>query len=79
MAKRVVSASDFKQRCLALLDRVEETGEEIIVTKHGRAVARVVPLEEPEPSKSLRGSVTFARDDDLLSTDEDWDADRPTG
>ncbi len=36
-----VSASKFKAECLSLLDRLDPDG--IIVTKHGKAVARVIP------------------------------------
>ncbi|HYM67701.1 MAG TPA: type II toxin-antitoxin system Phd/YefM family antitoxin, partial [Patescibacteria group bacterium] len=56
MSTRTVSASRFKAQCLAMLDEVAATGEEIVVTKRGRAVARVSAATEPE---SLRGSVTF--------------------
>ena len=40
---REITASQFKARCLRLLDEVAETGETLIVTKHGKAVARVLP------------------------------------
>lgn len=64
MAFRTISASRFKAQCLAMLDEVAATGEEIVVTKRGRAVARVSPMSEPE---SLRGSVTFnVTDEELL-------------
>jgi prevent-host-death family protein len=76
MADRIVSASDFKARCLALLDRVAETGERIVVTKHGKAVAMVTPLDAARKPRSLRGSVTYVtdRDEDLFSTGETWEA-----
>ena len=68
-----IRASDFKATCLALLDEVAETHAEFVVTKYGRPVARLVPVE---PGSSLRGSVTVAdADDDLLGTGEVWDAD----
>lgn len=38
-----LAASEFKARCLALLDRVHERGESITITKRGRVVARLVP------------------------------------
>jgi prevent-host-death family protein len=64
MASRTISASQFKAQCLALLDEVAATGEEIVVTKRGRAVARVSPPTEPA---SLRGSVKFnVPDQELL-------------
>ena len=68
-----VSATSFKARCLALLDDVAESGGEFTVTKHGRAVARVVPVEE---GSSLEGSVQFlVSDEELVSPlGIDWDA-----
>lgn len=73
MSSRAVSASEFKTKCLAMLDEVAATGEEIIVTKRGRAVARVSAATEPE---SLRGSVTFnVSDEDLIEPlDIEWNA-----
>lgn len=73
MATRTVSASQFKAQCLAMLDEIAATGEEIVVTKRGRAVARVSPATEPE---SLRDSVTFnVSDEELVEPlDIEWDA-----
>ena len=56
-----IPAGQFKARCLALLDEVAATGREIVVTKRGKAVARVLPPEGAEPA-SLLGSVTFHAD-----------------
>ena len=39
----VVKASEFKATCLQLMDRVAQTGEEIVITKNGRPVSRLVP------------------------------------
>jgi prevent-host-death family protein len=74
MATRTVSASQFKSQCLAMLDEIAATGEEIVVTKRGRAVARVSPATEPE---SLRDSVTFnVSDEELVEPlDIEWGAD----
>jgi prevent-host-death family protein len=73
MSERTVPASKFKAQCLAMLDEVAATGEEIVVTKRGRAVARVVSAETPS---SLRGSVSFnVSDEELIEPlDADWDA-----
>ncbi len=73
MSYRTIPASQFKAQCLAMLDEVAATGEEIVVTKRGRAVARVLAATEP---KSLRGSVTFnAPDEELIEpVDVDWHA-----
>jgi prevent-host-death family protein len=74
-----ISASQFKARCLALLDDVAESGAEFIVTKRGRPVARVGPLGEGEGGASLRGSVTYnVSDEELIAPlEEPWDAVRP--
>lgn len=58
-----VPAGEFKAKCLALLDQVAQTGEEVVVTKRGKPVARLLPLEEPP---SVKGSVTYLVDDDEL-------------
>ncbi|MDN5933267.1 MAG: type II toxin-antitoxin system Phd/YefM family antitoxin [Pseudonocardia sp.] len=75
MAERTINASTFKAECLALLDEVAATGETIIVTKRGRAVAQVVPVSEPP---SLIGSVTYlVSDDELIAPFDDlWDVDK---
>jgi prevent-host-death family protein len=38
-----LAAAEFKARCLALLDRVHQSGESITITKRGRVVARLIP------------------------------------
>lgn len=44
----VVDAVELAPRCLALLDQVRRTGEEIIVARRGRPIARIVPLGDPD-------------------------------
>ena len=39
-----ISASQFKARCLALMDDVAKTREALIITKHGKPVAKLVPF-----------------------------------
>jgi prevent-host-death family protein len=45
---RTIPAGEFKAKCLALLDDVRDEHEEIIVTKRGRPVAKLVPIGRPE-------------------------------
>jgi prevent-host-death family protein len=73
MVMQLIAASQFKAHCLSLLDDVALTGEEIVVTKRGRPVARLVAIEEPQP---LEGSVAFhVSDDELVAPlDVAWDA-----
>jgi prevent-host-death family protein len=72
MAK-TITASRFKAECLALLDEVADDGDSLIITKRGRPVAVVGPVQEPA---SLRGSVQFkVSDKELLAPlSERWDA-----
>ena len=72
---RKIAAATFKAECLGILDRVAKTGETVIVTKHGKPVAKVVPLNESDAPAPLLGSVTF-HGDILLPIDEIWDAER---
>jgi prevent-host-death family protein len=62
-APREISASQFKARCLRLLDEVAETGETLVVTKHGKPVARVEP---PLGADDLRGGVKINMTDEEL-------------
>ena len=41
---RTMKASEFKAKCLKLMDEVAETGEEIVITKNRRPVAKLTPL-----------------------------------
>ena len=74
MRKRTIAAGKFKAECLALLDRVAETGEPYIVTKRGRPVAEIVPVRARR-ARPLRGSVTVRGDivGPILGA---WDVDR---
>ena len=70
-----VQASVFKSRCLALLDEVEATHRTIVVTKNGRPVAKLVPLDAPAPTL---GTVTLIAEDDedYFSAGSEWDVER---
>jgi prevent-host-death family protein len=59
-----MSASDFKAHCLAVLDRVAEANVEYLITKHGRPVAKVVPVTA---DMSLLGRVTV-----LVDRENEW-------
>ena len=73
-SKRSIAAGRFKARCLALLDEVAETGLPLVVTKRGRPVAKVVPIEGAR-APDLLGSVSYRREKDLLDpVTESWEA-----
>jgi prevent-host-death family protein len=49
---RMIKASEFKAKCLALMDHVERTGEPVVITKHGKPVAELV-AHRPRRPKAL--------------------------
>jgi prevent-host-death family protein len=62
---RSVRATEFKAKCLAILDEVARTGESVTILKRGRPVARLVPPtagQEKYPQASLRGTVEILGD-----------------
>jgi prevent-host-death family protein len=71
-----IGAGDFKAKCLKLLDTVAETRQPLIITKHGKAVAKLVPMpQETDLFGTLAGSVL--REGDIISPlENEWEADR---
>jgi prevent-host-death family protein len=72
---RQIPAGVFKARCLGLLDEVEQQRKEIVITKRGRPVARLVPVSD-QPAVvfgRLKGSGRIVGD--IFSTGDVWDAD----
>ena len=61
MATRTIPAGEFKAKCLTLMDEVAATGDEVIITKRGKAVARLV-AEKPREIPDLRGSILYEGD-----------------
>ena len=83
MIKKRMGAGEFKQVCLAVLDDVAEAKTEVIITKRGRPVARLVPIASAEEREEqilagLRGKGKMAvSEDDFLrpsSDDAAWSA-----
>lgn len=73
---KIMKASEFKAKCLAVMDEVAKTGEAVIVTKNGQPVVELVPHKK-KPKRDLIGLLK----DDLVITgdiispiDVEWDA-----
>ena len=73
-AETTIGAGDFKATCLKLLDEVARSRRPLVITKHGKPVARLVPMPpDTELFGALAGSVL--REGDLCSPiDTEWDA-----
>jgi prevent-host-death family protein len=76
MAKVEISAGLFKSKCLKLMDDVNEKHISIIITKRGKAIAQLVPLEEKSMNffGCMEGTVTI-NGDIVAPIDEQWEAD----
>ena len=75
---RTLNASEFKARCLRILDEVAETGESVRILKRGREVARLVAPVRTDarfPQDTLRGTVHLVGDlTEPPVPCEQWDA-----
>ncbi len=71
-----MKASEFKAKCLKLMDEVAETGEELIITKNGKRVAKLVPCQElPKTLRGVsRGEIEIIGDI-IEPIDVEWTAD----
>jgi prevent-host-death family protein len=67
-----IGATEFKQKCLSILDRVDPDG--VVITKHGKPVAKLIPIEETSADllDSLKGKLEIRGD--IFSTGIRWDA-----
>jgi prevent-host-death family protein len=70
-----VSKSVLKAKMLEYFRRVEETGEELVVTDNNEPVLRVVPIRKRVPAATLfadvRGKVVYS-EDLLAPTTDEW-------
>jgi prevent-host-death family protein len=72
-----VGAGRFKATCLELIGRVREAGVRYTITKHGRPVARLVPIEDQPPPELfgyMKGTLIDYKDL-IAPVEEAWDAD----
>jgi prevent-host-death family protein len=76
LAPKRVGAAEFKARCLELMHEVERLGTEIVITKHRKPVARLVPVQSKSTGilGCLKGAIV--KEVDILSPiDVEWTAD----
>ena len=73
---RTMKASEFKAKCLKLMDEVAQTGDEIIITKNGQPVAKLAPYRERPKSWFSRDRDKLRILGDIISPiDVEWEAD----
>ena len=76
MVSRVVSATEFKAKCLALMDEIGRKGGTILVTKRGRPMATVGPVRKRRPSSegAWRGKVHIPEEQLTADMSDLWEA-----
>ena len=73
---RTIPITQFRNQCLRLIDEVKATGDTLIVTKHGRPVAAVVPVVGQRSASIIGWSSEIRLGDDLTESaipPDDWE------
>lgn len=70
-----IKASEFKAKCLQLMDEVAETGIPIVITKNGRPIAQLTPvISRPTTLAGAHKGKIAIVGDILAPIDENWEA-----
>ena len=73
MNSKVISATEFKAKCLKILDELDSRG--VVISKRGRPIARVTPILASDHEKlicSMKGEIAIKGN--LFSTGAKWNA-----
>ena len=76
---RTVAISELKAHCLRLVDEVARRRRELVITKRGKPIARVVPLEtavDDDKLARLRGTLVGGDRIEDFDTGVEWEANR---
>jgi prevent-host-death family protein len=70
-----IKASEFKAKCLALMDEVARTGKSVVITKNGKPVAELVPhrAAKKSPFGIWKGRIII-KGDIISPLDVEWEA-----
>ncbi len=71
---KTIKASEFKARCLQLMDEVARSGKPLVITKNGKPVSQLMPYR-PKPTTlfgAMKGTLTI-QGDILSPLNEDWE------
>lgn len=72
-----IAAGEFKAKCLKLMDHVQKYHEEIIITKFGKSIVKLIPVEDKKPQALfgiMKNSLIVIKDI-VKPIDEKWNAD----
>ena len=68
-----LSVSEFKAKCLSVLQDVDKQKKRVIITKRGKPIAEVIPHESEDKEVPLEDTVTFMGDIISPVAEEDWE------
>jgi prevent-host-death family protein len=71
-----INAAEFKAKCLKLIDEVARTHEPLVITKHGKPMAKLVAIEDESGAELfgyMKGTVTI-EGDVVAPLDAGWSA-----
>ncbi len=72
MAVRTIPAGEFKAKCLKLMDEVAATGDTLVITKRGKPVARISPVQPQSLVGRHKGQIRILGDVVSPLPEEDW-------
>jgi prevent-host-death family protein len=72
-AMETLSVSEFKAKCLSVLQDVDKQKKRVIITKRGKPIAEVIPHESEDKEVPLEDTVTFMGDIISPVAEEDWE------
>jgi prevent-host-death family protein len=68
-----LSVSEFKAKCLSVLQDVNKQKKRVIITKRGKPIAEVIPHESEDKEVPLEDTVVFMGDITSPVAEEDWE------
>ena len=72
--RQTIKASEFKAKCLQLMDEVKATGKEIVITKNGEPVSKLVPFKKrPETLYGAHKKAVKVHGDIISPLDGKWE------
>ena len=76
MAQQKISAGQFKARCLSLMDQVKAERIPLVITKRGKPVAKLVPVDDTRPLLfgAMKGTV-IVKGDIVQPIGDAWEVD----
>ena len=69
---KALNVSEFRERCLSLLDHLPADG--VLITKRGEPIARLLPVKRNSADLIGRLAGVLEVDGDIMSTGEKWNA-----